>query len=81
MKIAITAAVLSLSMAFSAGAAEYQTQAGKQLSPSHDGYACQRGPVNRVALAAPAPCCAGQLVCSQFLSTGTMVRTSPDART
>lgn len=75
MKIAITAAVLSLALAFSAGAAEYQTVGGKQL------YACQRGPVDRVALTAPAPCCEGQMVCSQFLSTNTLVRGKADTRT
>ena len=79
MKIAITAAVLSLVLAFSAGAAEYHAPVQKQ--PSSEGYACERGPVNRVALAAPAPCCAGQLVCSQFLSTNTMVRRHGSDRT
>ena len=79
MKIAITAAVLSLALAFSAGAAEYHAVTGKQLQ--HDGYACERGPVNRVALTAPVPCCAGQMVCSQFLSTNAMVRPHASART
>ena len=79
MKIAITAAVLSLALAFSAGAAEYHASVGKP--PARDAYACERGPVNRVAYGAPAPCCAGQLVCSQFLSTGTMVRGRSSDRT
>lgn len=81
MKIAITTAVLSLGLAFSAGAVEYQSAAGKQIPPSYGLYACERGPLNRVALTAPAPCCAGQMVCSQFLSTNTMVRGGGDART
>ena len=89
MKIAITAAVLSLALAFSAGAAEYHAPLGLQVGGlqvagkqvARDGYACERGPVNRVALTAPAPCCAGQLVCSQFLSTNTMVRAPASNRT
>ena len=79
MKIAIAAAFLSLTMAFPAGAAEFHAPAGSQ--PTNQGYACERGPVNRVAFTAPAPCCAGQLVCSQFLSTGTMVHPRGNART
>ena len=81
MKIAITAAVLSFILALPAGAAPYQSPALKQAPASQDLYACARGPVNRVALSAPAPCCAGQMVCSQFLSTTTMVRGGPEART
>ena len=79
MKIPITAAVQSLALAFSAGAAEYHAAIGKQ--PGHEAYACERGPVNRVALTVPAPCCAGQMVCSQFLSTNTMVRPQASNRT
>lgn len=75
MKIAIVTAALSLTLAFSAGAAEYQSPAAKQL------YACERGPVNRVALTLHAPCCADQLACSQFLSTTTMVKPAPSSRT
>ena len=74
MKIAIVTAALSLLLAFSAGAAEYQSPAGKQL-------ACVRGPVNRVSLSAVAPCCDQQLACSQFLSTTTMVRPNATPRT
>lgn len=81
MKITIAAIVMCLGLSFSAGAAEYQSRVGKQIPSGHDTYACERGPVNRVALTAPAPCCTGQMVCSQFLSTTTMVRGGAEART
>lgn len=76
MRIALLAATMTLSMGFTAQAFERRAPIAEPL------YACAKG-ISRVAAAEvrPGHCCEGQLSCTQFLATRSILKRELDPRT
>lgn len=77
MRIALIAAVLTLPMGFAAHAFEHRAPIAKQL------FACGQSGLMRVAasVAKDGDCCVGQLRCTQFLATRSILKPDLDPRT
>lgn len=76
MRIALIAAMLTLPMGFAAQAFEHRAPVAIPL------YACGKG-ITRIATveANPGQCCEGQLSCTQFLATRSILKPERDPRT
>lgn len=77
MRIALLAAVMTLPMGFAAQAFEHRAPVANPL------YACGQKGITRVATvdANPGQCCEGQLSCTQFLATRSILKPERDPRT
>lgn len=76
MRTGLIAAILTLATAFGAQAFEHRTPAARQL------HAC--GPKSVVKVASKvdsAECCVGQLRCTQYLATRSIIKPKLDPRT
>lgn len=77
MRITLIAMALTLPMGFAAQAFEHRAPIAKQL------YACGAGGLTRVAVnpANDGNCCVGQLRCTQYLATRSILKPERDPRT
>lgn len=76
MRIALLVA-MTLTTGFAAQAFEHRAPVAEPL------YACGRGSITRIAAvdAKPGQCCEGQLSCTQFLATRSILKPDLDPRT
>ncbi len=77
MRIALLAAMMTLPMGLAAQAFEHRAPIAQPL------YACAQRGLTRVATvdANPGRCCEGQLSCTQFLATRSILKPDLDPRT
>lgn len=77
MRIAVLAAMMAFPISFAAQAFEHHAPIAQPL------YACAQRNLTRVATvdANPGRCCEGQLSCTQFLATRSILKPDLDPRT